>query len=198
MLCDLTHCRDFWHTIVQTDVQLFLSEKAAREQSERVTASHLVVRLPAGPLLIHSLPLSLGFLVVKFRLEREISARMKDDGEAGEQHIRNRVCEQTQGGKSGASWGRCEWTGDGWASQNFASKPQWRPLNVNIQSENHDSEKSGNLFSFRLMCFTVWSSSSLLTVVVDITYTAECEKPAQTHRRSLRFRDVAVLKVYFL
>lgn len=42
-----------------------------------------------------------------------------------------------EAGKSGASWGRCERAGDGWARQNFASKPQWRRLNVNIQSKEH-------------------------------------------------------------
>lgn len=92
---------------------------AAREQSERVTPSHLVVRLPVGPLLIHSPSQALGFwlfgfLAVKFRPVQEISRRMKDDGEVGEQHIRNRVCEQTRGWKK---WrplgGRCEQAGDG-------------------------------------------------------------------------------------
>lgn len=98
MLCDLTQRSDFWHATVQTDVQLSLSEKArtaAREQSERVTPSHLVVRLPAGPLLIHSFPLALGFSGVWFS-DGEIQAGARDLAEDERRQRGQRAAHQNE------------------------------------------------------------------------------------------------------
>lgn len=64
---------------------------------------------------------------------------------------------------------------------------------MNIQGVNHHSVQSGSLCSFRVMCLTVWCSSSLLAVA--ITYTAECGKPAENRRRVLEVERCSCSKV---
>lgn len=64
-----------------------------------------------------------------------------------------------EAGKSWASWGRCERAGDGWACQNFASKPQWRQLNVNKRSY-FPLDWCASLSDIQILC----SQSSLHTL----------------------------------
>lgn len=116
VLCDFAQYSDFWHTNVQTDVQLSRHrgyaqqrEKTSERVRERGGESDTFTpscQIACGPLLIHSflhatppfwVPV-FGFLTVKSKQEQEISPGMKD-GEGREEQIRNRGCEKPWGGK---------------------------------------------------------------------------------------------------